>query len=665
MPESSSFVFSIAASFTAEPLESVIGFWSEPLHSRFETNFASFGQVAQTVLDPGSIFAANRHGVNVLLFRWADLGETERRAENVEALRGAVAARAANFQVPLLVVSDEELGPEWNDITGVYVLGSAQVDRWYPVMRKQSARGEKLGAIPYTEEYFVALGTALVRAAHAVHKGPHKVLALDCDQTLWQGICGEDGPEGVKLTPGHEALQRFAVRQREAGMLLALVSKNNAGDVIETFVAHPEFPLRLEAITAQRVDWRPKAEGLASLAKELSLGLDSFVFLDDNEREVSEVDEQLPEVLALQLPEDAAGYGEFLEHVWAFDRLKTTAADAGRAASYESVQEFGKALHAAGSLEDFYRTLELEVEIRAVRGEEVARAAQLTQRTNQFNFTTRRRTEAEIEGFLREGWEVLGVHVRDRFGDYGFTGLVLGERLGRELRLDTFLLSCRILGRGVEHEVMRWLGGLDVDAVEIEFAPSAKNAPAAEFYSQLKPRMTTGELRELRFGTAVEVVEARPAVVARAAEHSVDYGRIARELRTVAAIRERMRNGRTVKLETETETRLARIWQELLECDVVSGESNFFELGGHSLKVVLLLMRIEEEFGVGLGIEDVYAAEVRLEKMARRVDELVAFGGVGHEEYTRILQEIEAMTEEEAAAALGEEMQVDANSARG
>jgi len=663
VPPASPFSFAFAASFTAEPIEPAIAFWSGPLQSEFHCRFASFGQLIQTLLDPASIFATNQHGLNVLLFRYEDLGQPARREENLDALLAAVKARAPQLRAPLLLVADIEL----KDIPSAHVLSPSQVDHWYPVSQKHSGQGAHLGAIPYTEDFFIALGASIVRAAHSIHKAPHKVLALDCDHTLWNGICGEDGPEGVVLEAGHQALQNFALKQRNSGMLLTLCSKNNDQDVRETFDRHPEFPIRLTDISARRIDWCPKPLGLASLATELSLALDSFIFLDDNEKEISEVDEELPEVLALTLPANPSNFEIFLDHVWAFDRLKLTEADTARAASYQGVQEFGKARHAAGSLEHFHATLELELAIKPVSPDEVQRAAQLTQRTNQFNFTTIRRNEATLQCLIDSGMEVFGIHVRDRFGDYGFTGLLMGRPVNNEYQVENFLLSCRVLGRGVEHRVISWLGNharqLGCETVEIEFAETARNAPAHDFWASLPSRPTAEHLAEIRFtanrNIQIEPTAARPAP----AQHSVDYALIANTLNSVAAIRSQMRNHRTLELETPTETRLAAIWQDLLECELVEGSSNFFDLGGHSLKVVLLLMRVSEQFGISLGIEDVYGSEVTLERMARRIDELTAFGGVGHKEYTHLLADIESMTEAEAQSAWLEESREHANTA--
>lgn len=662
VPDSPSFSIVVAASFTADPLQRPIEFWQQPLQTQFEVQFAPFGQILQTLLDPGSLFRSHGHGLNVILFRYGDMGEARRREENARALLEAIGGSAPQLAAPLLVIPFDVPEPWWREIPNAWLLSPARIDRWYPVTNKISRQGEQLGAIPFTEDYFIALGTSIVRAAHAIHKNPHKVLALDCDNTLWQGICGEDGPEGVRLGPGHEALQRFALRQREEGMLLALCSKNNEADVEATFAAHAEFPLQLSDITGRRIDWLPKPDGLESLSRELSLGLDSFVFVDDNPREVSEVDDRLPEVLALALPEEEGEFGAFLEQVWAFDRLKLTEEDRRRAASYEGAQQFGKALHEAGNLEDFLATLELSVEIHELREEEIARAAQLTQRTNQFNFTTKRRSEADLRSGEGE-WFTIGV--RDRFGDYGLTGLVWGRRAGGEYVVENFLLSCRVLGRGVEHRVMNWVGEyagkLGCERVVIRFEASSRNAPAAAFYGQLSD--TAEGLAGLKFPVVQAVgsgTGGRGGTRLR-----VDYERIARQLGSVEAIRGAMRRHARPELATATENQLAGIWQDLLEVEAIEPGSNFFDLGGHSLKVVLLLMRIEESFGVTLGIEDVYAADTNLERMARRIDERITFGGLDHSEYTQILHGIESMTEEEALAALEREIALHADPSRG
>lgn len=679
MPETSPYRIAIAATFTADPIAEPLGFWSVPLSTPLETVFAPFDQVMQSLLDPASVLRTNKHGLNVILFRYLDLGDANRREDNLKAF----AAALQNLEpgpVPYLAIACAEpdlfdssplrrasqLNPEVH-----FIEASLIADR-YPVPRTFSPEAERLGGIPYTEDYFIALAASIVRVAHALQHPPAKVLALDCDNTLWDGICGEDGPEAVRLTPGHAALQKFAVEQRSQGMVLVLASKNNWNDVEATFAAHPEFPLRLAHITARRVNWDSKPGNLEALAAELSLGLESFVFVDDSRKEVSEVSKELPQVVALQVPQSAAELERFTKHLWVCDRLRITAADQQRADSYAKTQEFGKALAHAQSLEDFYRHLDLRVDVRGIEADGFARAAQLTHRTNQFNLTTVRRSEAELHWLWEQRFEIYRIDVKDRFGDYGFTGLLIGRGQQGSYEIDTFLLSCRVLGRGVEHAVMRWLGQhalrLGFSAVLLPFTATAKNQPAAAFLKELGAvilpfRVDASDLAQTQLKISTAPMPHTPAS-ARAAVpreiRSLDYNYIATMLSSVEGIRRAMRPlspSSSGVFATGTEAGLARLWIELLPNAEVEAESNFFELGGHSLLAVLLLTKIAETFGVELGIDEAYSIDMTLERMARRIDEAQAFAGLGREEYQHLFAEIANMTDNEVREALEKEKQ--------
>lgn len=691
MPETSTYHFAISATFTAEPISKPIFFWSLAINSQLKIEFSPYNQVVQSLLDPNGAMARNHFGLNVILFRLEDLGFRERWGENLNQLHSAVASAAPRLAMPLLVVACPGANPEGlieeflarlEGLSNVYVLHQSWLDRLYPVDQKLSPAAEKLGQIPYTEDYFTALGTGLVRCAQALRQPPVKVLALDCDQTLWQGICGEDSPNGVRLSPPYHAVQTFALAQREQGVLLTLSSKNNLADVQETFAAHPEFPLRWEHISAHRINWQPKSQGLHSMAAELSLGIDSFAFLDDNPKEIAEVAEQSPQITGLCLPSDPDTTEAFLHHLWCFDRLKITREDRERAASYTQIAQFGRALEQTQSLEDFYSNLELQVDIRPLSSEDVTRAAQLTQRTNQFNFTTVRRNEAEIRSFTASPvprGSAFGVHVQDRFGDYGFTGLVLLEHQAGSLRVDTLLLSCRVLGRGVEHRLMSWIGHHAASSgcpkVEIPFLPTARNTPAREFLSacHIAPEMAAEELMQLRF-SAIQVqvpsqiipaTEANKKEISQQTQTRIDFAYLATHLRSVPQIRraiaEQARQpsdspgpARTIENapSTPTEEKLAAIWRDLLHRDDIAASDNFFDVGGHSLLVVLMIVRIREQFEVELGIDEVYAADRNLAALAARIDELIHFGGVDSEAYQRILAEVAALSDEEVESRL-------------
>lgn len=691
------FRFAISATFTAEPIEPILAFWGRQLATPLDIRFAPYHQIAQTLTDPGSEFARSQDGVNVLLVRLEDLAQFDapdavtlpRLESNLNEVIRLVRESLPRMSVPLIFVlcppspiflSDtarQQFAHETarrietllDQTPGVLYLSHEEIERLYPVAGETSnPEGERLGRIPYTELYFSALGTALVRMMHGLFAPPFKVIALDCDNTLWSGICGEDGPRGVVVDPPRRYLQDFMKDQHDSGMLLVMASKNNEADVLETFAQHPDMPLQLHHFVAWRLNWDAKSTNLAALASELSLGIDSFALVDDNPKECAEVAESVPQALALTLPGEPAEIPHFLEHVWAFDHVVVTEEDRNRSAHYKTSLEFGRELKQASSLENFVNALDLRVQIQPGVASRLGRVAQLTQRTNQFNFTTVRRTEVEIAALLAEGQlECLTVDVSDRFGDYGLTGVVLFRAEGKALEIDTLLLSCRVLGRGVEHRVMAHLGAealrRGLDTVTAGYQPTSKNEPArrflealgARFDQRVSPRFAASELLDLKWKPSPR--EEIPRTARRAAEPIThkrpDYMRIARELSTPIQILEAVRAERSQPRESEsTEARLAQIWSELLQKPEVASTDNFFDLGGHSLLAVMLIVRVREAFGVELGIDDVYSVSLTLGELAGKID---AYQNGDGAEYDALYKEIEALSDDEVKQLLAAE----------
>jgi FkbH-like protein len=535
----------VAATFTAEPLAEPLAFWLRELDIPARMELAPYHQVFQQLLDPASLLRANRHGCNVLLVRFEDWSQYHREeappAPAVAAAHGAAAAgaepaaahlgepavlaaiehcaadlaaalaeAARQAAVPLLVflcpaspaaaavapfqalaaVLAARLTAAAAGVPNLHLFPASDLTTLYPVAELHDPYADRIGHVPYTPVGFAALATLVARRLYALNRPPIKVLALDCDNTLWAGVCAEDGPEGVVLDAPRRQLQELAVAQQQAGVLLCLCSKNQEADVWATFDRRPDFPLRREHLTAWRIDWSPKPANLRRLADELGLGLDSFVLVDDSPVECAAVRAACPEVMVLELPAAAAAIPGVLRHWWAFDHLRTTAEDRERSAMYRQMQERERHRRGAASFADFLAGLELAVEVLPLTAAQLPRAAQLTQRTNQFNASTRRRNEAELQRLLAggavEGWVVA---VRDRFGDYGTTGVVLFAARGAALVVDTLLLSCRVLGRGVEHRVVaelaRAAAARGLTHVEVEAAPTERNRPVYDFLGKL------------------------------------------------------------------------------------------------------------------------------------------------------------------------------------
>jgi len=711
------FRIAIGASFTAEPVRAALRFWGRELNRPFEIRFAPYNQILQTLLDPSGEFAQNGHGVNVVLLRYEDLGQFEeldsaalaQLESNAVELAAALRAAPSRLKEPLIVCRcpsapaftgnpgcAASLDRAWQameltlaGVPGLQYLDEAEIQRLYPVEARFDSGAEEIGRIPYTELYFAALGTALIRRIQAMYMPPYKVIAVDCDNTLWHGICGEDGPAGVSLDPARWQLHQFLLRQRDAGMMLALASKNNEQDVFDTFAAHPEFPLQLSHFTTWRLDWNSKAANLAALSAELNVGLDTFLFLDDNPKECAEVAEGAPEALPLALPENIDELPDFLDHIWAFDHVAVTEEDRQRGAMMAQTLEFGRAVKKAASLEEFIGGLNLRVDIQPMAQERLGRVAQLTQRTNQFNCTTIRRGEAELQALLNEGsHEIFTAEVSDRFGEYGLVGVLIVERREGELAVDTFLLSCRALGRGVEHRMLSALAEHALDhgiySVTVRFRETAKNLPAAQFLRSLSAdsvavrddgsmfRFRASSLQALRWKpdpAAVAAPVSQPRKAAGAAHRYIDFEGIARRLRTPAQILAAIRKQALAAVRpasspdspaTEVERRLAAIWTELLQRPVESNTANFFDLGGHSLLAVLLLMRVKEEFAIELTVDDVYSGSLTLSELARAI-EARQLGEIDPDEYDALLAEIEGLSDEEVRALLAEEEQAGAD----
>jgi FkbH-like protein len=371
-------------------------------------------------------------------------------------------------------------------LAGLYPLDLAEAAELYAVESVFDPRTDAEGHMPFTQEFYAALGTYVARRIHAWQAAPFKVIALDCDNTLWKGVCGEGR---VVVDADCAALQEFVLRKRGEGFLLALCSKNNEGDVWEVFERHPDMLLRREHVAAHRINWQSKSANLVELAGELNLGLDSFIFIDDSHFEIEEIAAACPDVLGLALPDEPHGHKDFLNHVWAFDRFSVTEADAARSRMHEVERRRREESRNYAALEDFYKSLDIQVSIAPLDEGTLERAAQLTQRTNQFNLNGRRltrealRTRASRPGSLN--WTVA---VKDRFGEYGLTGLLLARADRDKLVIESFMLSCRVLGRGVEEailtEVQKYCRTHGLSVIEAEYEPTARNRPFAEFLAR-------------------------------------------------------------------------------------------------------------------------------------------------------------------------------------
>ncbi|MDX6483708.1 MAG: hypothetical protein QOE95_1479, partial [Gaiellaceae bacterium] len=322
-----------------------------------------------------------------------------------------------------------------------------------------------------------------------------KCLALDLDNTLWGGIVGEDGLDGIRLgeTPDGEAFQAFqesilALERR--GIVLAVCSKNNDADAREVFERHPAMRLGLDDVALFVADWRSKPEQLRTVAETLDIGLEALVFVDDNPAEREAVRRLLPEVDVIPLPQEPSEYVGALADYLLFEPSSFTTEDERRTEQYRGRREAVAAASSADSIEDFYRSLEMRADVTPFTNSDLPRIAQLVGKTNQFNLTTRRHSAVALEAFARDPACVhLSFRLSDRFTDHGLVAVVAAFERDGLLDVDTWLMSCRVIGRTLEETVLQELcrAALDRGCATIEgtYVPSPKNELVRDLYRRL------------------------------------------------------------------------------------------------------------------------------------------------------------------------------------
>jgi len=376
---------------------------------------------------------------------------------------------------------------------GVYTLDYDGLVSRHGRLHWHDERKWLIARMPIAADHLIHLACEWLRFLVPLSGKTAKVLVADLDNTMWGGVIGEDGMTGIKLGPeypgaAYQNLQRAMLDLKRRGILLAICSKNNPEDAMEALENHPGMVLKPKDFAAVRINWTDKAQNLREIASELNLGLDALTFLDDNPVEREQVRNALPEVTIIDLPEDPIAFAATIQDSPVFERLTLSSEDQQRTTLYAMQRERTQAEQSFQSKEDFFRYLDQEAEVAPVSPATLARVAQLTQKTNQFNLTTRRYTEQQIADMAgRAGWHVLSIKVRDRFGDHGLVGVAITRDEAETCEIDTFLLSCRVIGRAVETTLLSHLARVAAargrQRLCGRFVPTKKNAPARDFYA--------------------------------------------------------------------------------------------------------------------------------------------------------------------------------------
>ena len=520
----------IAGSMTVEPLEPYLG--AHLISKKFKPCIAvaPFNQLRQICHDYKQVLGRNDLDAIALLWRVEDLfpdilaacldnpAPVEDLLRELKELAGSVGRLRKSFNGTLIVSTPPypllpgfELLDIRQALEGMAVF-SAVLQFWtQEIARLERVRILDLHGLmlslgtkhahdsrkwllyrqPYTETFWQEIGRLLGRILAAEKISPKKCIALDLDNTLWGGIIGEDGLQGIQLGddfPGkaYRDFQQTLVCLKKKGVLLAVASKNNPEDVYEVFDKHDAMILSRKDFAALEIHWDSKVESIRRVAKKLNIGLDSIIFVDDSAKEIGEISERLPDVTCVVVPEELAELPDLFAETDFFDfaeitdedrrRTEMMAADSARLEIQEAMSE-----------EEFRKSLNLKIEVFAAQKHHLARVTQLINKTNQFNLTTVRRTQDEVEELVgSKDALVLGMDIKDKYGDYGLVGVTILKKKAKSCVIDTLLMSCRVLGRGAEETLIAKLAeaakSLGCDEIRGRYIATSKNAMVKDFY---------------------------------------------------------------------------------------------------------------------------------------------------------------------------------------
>lgn len=468
------------------------------------------------------MYSENSDAVIVLLDgtearSWADSNEA---AEHISLWKQGLAALTDNINnIPIFVSTVDirenkikdyserkfavELNNDWyrfiQDIAeknnNAYVLDIA--DTICEIGRKQfySNKMWYMSSMPYSKNGLDAVVKEIDRALSSAFGPKRKIIVLDLDNTLWGGVVGEDGPDGIELSNHKEGqryydFQRQLLEMKNRGILLAINSKNNSDDAEKVIQNHPNMLLRDNAFVSKKINWENKASNLKAMENELNLTEKSFIFIDDNPAEREIVKGICSEALVLEFPTDTTELLSFAENIW-FNYcrpLKVLGEDLKKTQMYQSESKRRHEMNGSLNLDDYIAGLEMTVDIHRMRSNELERVTQLCGKTNQFNMTTKRYTQAEIEQIsANPDNEIYVAYSSDKYGESGLISVIILVGEAEDVRVDTFLMSCRVMGRRLEDVIMNEIAVHCSDKRKIigEFIPTAKNAPVKKLYDRL------------------------------------------------------------------------------------------------------------------------------------------------------------------------------------
>lgn len=650
----SDYTVNVTGSFTIDPILDGLNFWFNKIGIHPSVRIAGFNQIFRQLLDPTADFNSEDNQINIIIVRLEDLDTESGTGQNrFSEFRECVIQNLSEFRSNKLIIvfaltSDvisgrEELltkyrtfEQEINLLSDLYanlsVIKSENFYSRYNISDYYEPLGEKIGNIPFKDNFFAAASSLIARKLNPFKKSPIKAIAVDCDNTLWQGVVGELGPEHIQIGSQERELQEYLISLNKSGLLICLCSRNNERDVWEVFEKNPHMLLKREHISFAQINWEHKSENLRKLSEEINIGLDSFLFLDDNPLECSEMKANAPSVLTLRKNNHLNSIG-YLQNCWALDRDKITEEDTKRSGLYKLEAERLQIKNKMKSFAEYIKELDIRIEILPATEAEVSRISQLTFRTNQFNFSSIRRDEDEIISLLDDSsYSLYSVRLIDKIGDYGIVGCLIIRRIPDRICIDTFLLSCRALGKGVEYKMISFLGKYAADEhledLEICFTETEKNAVAMKFLQEITTEQndsfyymkadaasaltfnpySVNRKENIRTGKDIRGIVNNNIFQRNSFYEEVSESLFELESITRAIYSSDFSENFPVHQITgsDLEISVARIWRDVLKVPRIEIDDNFFDIGGKSILIPKILIRLENELSVKTDIVDIF-----------------------------------------------------------
>jgi len=637
----------IAGTFTLNPLNKYMQHLCEFSHEQIEPHVQPYQQVFQTLLSESfnvSTYhsATKTYSFFIRLIDFYKHGTLEHLKEEqikqncdelIEAFRASIKSKAIDHHI--IVCPTEEKYPLINKYTDKLIqsldsIKGIQLDDLRKYAHSSIFNGDTnaIAHIPFENSFYKRLAYVCMQHQYYSQSITPKVIVLDCDNTLWKGIIGEDGLGGIEITEEHILFQEKILEFYHSGILIALSSKNNEQEVLEVLDSHSKMRIKREHIVTHRINWNSKAESILDIAKELNLGLDSFVFIDDNPVEIEHVQFRLPEVLSIIFPKEKHEIQSFIKNNWVINR-KLNQSLFNRTQAYKEEFKRKTSKISNQSIQDFVKNLNLKVNYTSLKSSNIERANQLIMRTNQFNVTGEKIPESLLLTMV-EDEELKGslLSASDKYGDYGIIGLLLyNEVSNNELTIRNTILSCRVLGRGMEYQLCKQILQLSyshqIKRIKFLYKDTTRNKPGLDFLQslltlkksndQLSGNVLELDVKELEHVSLDTFIKPATNLDKKKEEDSAEIPVLDRKKESIyltkisSYLDDKKITTENKLLELSTTKAIEKLWLQAIDNTKIHPDVSFFSQGGTSLDAVYLLTSINQHFNLTLTIDEVYS----------------------------------------------------------